>query len=175
SGRMTNLRRRVADTFAGLPGTYWVLWCATLLDRLGGFVIPFMALYLTTVRGIGADAAGLILSLSGAAGLVGTLAGGVLADRFGRRGILVAGMLAGGGPMLARGFAPPLPLIALLYGAVSFAGGAVRPAASALVADVVPAEHRLRAYGLLHWAVNIGFSVAPIVAGLMVGKSYLAL
>jgi MFS family permease len=172
---MTNLRQRLTRTFGGLPGTFWVLWSATLIDRLGGFVFPFLALYLTAQRGLSADAVGLIISLGGAGGLAGALAGGVLADRYGRKGMLVVGMVAAAVLLLGVGLARPLPLIAALFALNGFVAGAVRPALSALLADVVPPAHRLRAYGLMHWAVNIGFSVAPIVAGLMARRSYLAL
>ncbi|MBN1450950.1 MAG: hypothetical protein JW963_08050 [Anaerolineales bacterium] len=34
----------------GLPPTYWLLWTGTLINRLGGFVIPFLTLYLTSQR-----------------------------------------------------------------------------------------------------------------------------
>jgi MFS family permease len=39
----------------------------------------------------------------------------------------------------------------------------------------VPSEHRLRAYGLLYWAINLGFSISLPAAGLLAGWSYAAL
>jgi MFS family permease len=168
---MTNL----GDTFRGLPGTYWVLWWATLVDRLGGFVYPFLALYLATERGLGPDAIGLVISLGGAGGLAGGLAGGVLADHYGRKQVMVVGMVGVAALTVPLGLAHSLWSIGALSAGVGFAGGAVRPAATALVADVVPAQDRMRAYSLLHWAINIGFSVAPVVAGLMAKRSYPAL
>ena len=30
----------------GLPRTYWILWTGALINRLGGFVMPLLALYL---------------------------------------------------------------------------------------------------------------------------------
>jgi MFS family permease len=45
-----------------------------------------------------------------------------------------------------------------------------RPAINATVADLVPAEQRGRAYGTMYWAYNLGFSVAPLVAGLAMGR-----
>jgi MFS family permease len=49
--------------------------------------------------------------------------------------------------------------------AVGLAVDMYRPASSALVADMVPAAERTRAYGLLFWAVNLGFSVAMVLGG----------
>src|SRR6266545_582950 len=56
-------------TFGGLPGAYWALWTGTLINRLGGFVQPFLAIYLTTERGLGIDVAGTVVALLGAGSL----------------------------------------------------------------------------------------------------------
>jgi MFS family permease len=170
-----NLRRRLLATFAGLPGSFWALWSATLIDRLGGFVYPFLALYLTSSRGLGADEVGLVLSVGGAGAFAGALAGGILADQLGRKVTLVAGLLGSAALLLVLGLVERPVVIAGVFGAFGFVGGVVRPAVSALTADIVPAEQRLRAFGLLHWAVNLGFSVAPVLAGVLARRGYLVL
>ena len=43
---------RLKSLTEGLPSTYWLLWTGTLINRLGGFVIPFLTLYLTSQREI---------------------------------------------------------------------------------------------------------------------------
>src|SRR5262249_23249780 len=40
-----------------------------------------------------------------------------------------------------------------------------RPASQALVADLVAPADRARAYGLLFWVINLGFSVAMVAGG----------
>jgi hypothetical protein len=49
---MTIKKQGLASLVEGLPPTYWLLWSGTLINRLGGFVIPFLTLYLTDQRGI---------------------------------------------------------------------------------------------------------------------------
>jgi MFS family permease len=44
-----------------------------------------------------------------------------------------------------------------------------------MIADLVPSEQRPRAFGYLYWAINLGFAVAPILAGLMARFDYLLL
>jgi predicted MFS family arabinose efflux permease len=63
-----------------LPPAYWLLWLGTLINRLGGFVIPFLTLYLTGQRGIPISQAALMVSLFGAGSFTASLAGGVVAD-----------------------------------------------------------------------------------------------
>jgi len=161
--------------FRGLPRTYWILWLGTLVDRLGGFVLPFLTIYLTTQRRLPIDEAAAIVSLGGGGGLAGSLLGGVLADHLGRKQTLVAGMSMAAVTILVMGLLREPWAIAALWLAYGFASGAARPAMSALVADVVPAGDRLRAYGLLHWAVNIGFAVSPITAGFLARRTFTGL
>jgi hypothetical protein len=49
---MPTISHRLRSLTAGLPRTYWLLWVGTLINRLGGFVIPFLTLYLTQERGL---------------------------------------------------------------------------------------------------------------------------
>ncbi|RKG92041.1 MFS transporter, partial [Corallococcus sp. CA053C] len=64
----------------GLPRTYWVLWVGTFVNRLGSFVAPFLALYLTRERGFSVEQAGLVVSLNGAGAVLAAPLGGMLAD-----------------------------------------------------------------------------------------------
>jgi MFS family permease len=54
---------------------------------------------------------------------------------------------------------------------MAFAAGATidmyRPAAQALVADLIPGAGRTRAYGLISWAANLGFSAAMLSGGML--------
>src|SRR5690606_3290651 len=66
-------------------------------------------------------------------------------------------------------------LIALLTFIVGFFTDLYRPAVGAAIADLVPPESRTRAYGYNYWAINLGAAVAPLLAGLVAGYSYLIL
>lgn len=156
----------------GLPRAYWVLWTGMLINRLGGFVVPFLALYLTQERGLAIDHAGWIVSLYGVGGLLSAPIGGALADRLGRRATLLLGLSLGALAMLATGFARTPLEIALAVLLLSLLGDLARPANQAMVADLVPEADRPRAYGFLYWAINLGFAVAPVVAGYAAGRGF---
>jgi len=169
------VRNWFQETVGGLPRTFWYLWTGTLINRLGSFVIIFLAIYLTEVRGFSEFEAGVVLGLWGAGGAVGTLTGGVLADRWGRRPTLLTAHVGAASMMLALGFARPLWVVALgalLLGV--FTEGA-RPAFGAMLIDVVPDRDRLRAFTLNYWAINLGFALAAILAGLAAEANYLLL
>jgi MFS family permease len=159
----------------GLPRAFWVLWVGTLVNRAGAVVSPFLALYLVGPRGFTVEHAGNVVALVGLGSLGAGPLGGALADRVGRRAALGVAGVAGATAMLALAFAREPRAIEACACALGLCGEMYRPVSSAIVADLVPPSDRVRAYGLLYWAVNIGFSIAPAAAGIIAATSYSAL
>ncbi len=151
----------------GLPRLFWVLWSGILVNRLGTMAEPFLGVYLVAVRGFSVAAAGAVLAIYALGSMLSQILGGALADTLGRRATLSAGMLANGACLIALGYATAAPAVI----ALTFAAGATidiyRPAAQALIADLIPAAGRARAYGLISWAANLGFSVAMLAGGML--------
>ncbi|NJP90787.1 MFS transporter [Nonomuraea sp. FMUSA5-5] len=157
---------------AGLPRPFWALWGGTLVNRLGTMVMPFTGVYLTQSRGLSVAAAGLVMGLFGVGSLLSQLVAGVLTDRIGRRATLSGGMLATAVCMLALGYSTSLPAILASMFALGLVVDVYRPASSALVADLVSPEERPRAYGLLFWAINLGYSVGMTAGGWLAGLGF---
>ena len=157
------------------PRTYWYLLVGTLINRLGAFVLPFLTLYLTGERALSPARAALIVAMFGAGSFVAQLTGGELADRLGRRPVMLISFLATPLAMVTLGFARDLTLIAATTLFLGFITDLYRPAVSAAVADLVPPEDRTRAFGYLYWAINLGFAISPVLAGLLAGRNYLYL
>lgn len=172
---IATLERRARSTVSGLPATYWYLFAGTLIDRLGAFVVPFLALYLTRQRGLPVEQAALVVAANGAGGVPASLVGGALADRVGRKATIVLGLVLGALGVLLLGWVREPALLLPVAFVVGFTGNLYRPAVSAAIADVVPPEHRVRAFSLLYWAINLGFSVSPVIAGLLADVSFSAL
>ncbi|MFF5072363.1 MDR family MFS transporter [Micromonospora olivasterospora] len=163
------------DTTGGLPRTFWYLWTGTLINRLGSFVLVFLAIYLTQERGFDELQAGMVLGLWGVGGAVGTTLGGTLTDRWGRRPTLLTAHLGAASMMLTLGFARDLWAVAVGALLLGLFAEAARPAFGAMMIDVVPERDRLRAFSLNYWAINLGFASAAILAGLAAEASYLLL
>ncbi|MFC7107169.1 MDR family MFS transporter [Nonomuraea rubra] len=142
------------------------------MNRLGTMVMPFTGVYLTQSRGLSVAAAGLVMGVFGVGSLLSQLVAGVLADRIGRRATLSGGMLATAACMLALGYSTSLPAILASMFALGLVIDVYRPASSALVADLVSAEERPRAYGLLFWAINLGYSVGMTAGGWLAGLGF---
>ncbi|HET7502062.1 MAG TPA: MFS transporter [Kofleriaceae bacterium] len=164
---LDGLRYRLASVAAVAPRTYWYVWWGTLINRLGGFVIPLLTIYLITVRHISVSDAGAVVSMFGAGSIAASLLGGQLSDRLGRKVTLLISLFGGAIALTGLGLARDLTSISLMTGVVGLVGELYRPAVAAIVADVVPAPQRIQAYALLHWVINIGFAVAAIVGGVV--------
>ena len=134
--------------------------------------MPFLALYVTRGRGLGEGTAGTVLLAFGVGLLPSQPLGGVLADRVGRIPTLVGASVGSALAMGALALADTGPELALGAFALGLFGESYRPAASALIADLVPVDDRPRAFGLQFWAVNLGFAAAASVGGLLAAHSY---
>jgi len=172
---MDTNKKGIATLIEGLPPTYWLIWSGTLINRLGGFVIPFLTLYLTVQRQIPVSQAALMVSLFGAGSFIAQLTGGELTDRLGRRPVMLMSFFITPAFMIALGLADNLILISISTLLVGFFTDLYRPAVGAAIADLVPPEARTRAYGYNYWAINLGAAIAPLLAGLIAEYNYLTL
>ncbi|MFC6597132.1 MFS transporter [Kitasatospora paranensis] len=172
---LARLRATASEAVGGLPSQFWWLWTSTLVNRLGGFVVTFLALYLTTDRGFSPAYAGLVASLFGLGSAIAAVVAGVLTDRLGRRPTLLAAQLGTALSTAVLGFCHGQVAIAVVAFLTGLASNASRPAVSAIIADLVPAQDRVRAYSLNYWAINIGFGVSAAAAGLIATHGYLTL
>ncbi|MDX3853322.1 MFS transporter [Streptomyces sp. AK02-01A] len=171
---VAGLRRAASESVSGLPREFWWLWTSTLVNRLGAFVATFMALYLTLDQGYSASYAGLVASLHGLGGVVSSLGAGVMADRLGRRPTMLIAQSSTAASVALLGFMRDPAAIAAVAFLVGMASNASRPAVQAMMADIVRPEDRVRAFSLNYWAVNLGFAVSSVAAGLIAQHSYLA-
>ncbi|MFC0861132.1 MDR family MFS transporter [Sphaerimonospora cavernae] len=149
----------------GLPRPFWVLFAGTMVNRLGTMVGPFIGIYLTQTRGLSLAATGLVLTMFGVGSMLSQPLAGWLADHFGRRVTLTGGMTATAITMLVLGYMTSIAGIVAAMLVLGLVIDAYRPASQALVADLISPEDRPRAFGLLFWAVNLGFAIAMVSGG----------
>ncbi len=131
--------------------------------------LPFLSLYLHQQRGLPMTVVGTIMMLSALLSPVGRLAGGDLADRVGRRPVLM--WAVGSRACLFFVLAAliwqntAVWAIALCYSTVRLSGAFAMPCISAMIADLSPPEQRTEAYGLLRVGSNVGWAAGPAIGG----------
>ncbi len=75
--------------------------------------------------------------------------------------------------MVGLSQATDYPLILILTFLVGASAEMYRPAAAALIGDLVTPEQRITAFGMYRWAINLGFAAGPATAGFLASKSFL--
>jgi MFS family permease len=171
-----SLRTRVGRarrTFEAFPRPFWTLVLGTFIDRLGGHMLfPFFALYLTSRFGVGMTQVAFLFATWSVVSVVGSTVGGALADRFGRKGMVIFGLVASGVTSLLLAVAGSMAAffaVAIVVGIVAEAGW---PAQEAMVADLLPEDKRADGYGILRVAFNLSVVIAPVLGGLLAARSY---
>jgi MFS family permease len=155
-----------------LPRPVWLLYGGSFVNRFGSFVATFLALYMVE-SGFSPAEAGLAVSAYGVGSLVAALAGGVLADRLGRRNTIALSMFSAAAVALVLSQAEGLTAIVLLTALFGTSTELYRPASAALLTDLVPEARRVPAFAGYRLAINAGFAFGPAVAGLLAERSFL--
>ncbi len=155
----------------GFPKLVWALAATHFVGRAGGVVRSFLVLYLTQAQHLSPATAGTVVAALGVGDIGSQLLGGWLGDRIGRRNTMLVGFLGAAVALTALGAADSLPEIWTAAVGVGLTIELFRPAGSAAVADL-PTQQRIRAFGLLYWAANLGFSVATVTAGILAKYGY---
>lgn len=161
----------------GFDRRVWTLFYGRIISSLGfSVVMPFLSIYLHNELGISMTIVGMVLLISAVVGALGQIVGGELADIMGRRKIMIIAMAARSTMFLALAYVisggADIFVITIMVSLSSLAGSFFEPASSALIADVVEPKKRLEAYGLLRIGGNIGWTLGPLLGGLLSMISY---
>lgn len=119
--------------------------------------------------------AGIMLGLSSLAGLFGNMLGGALADKFGRRSIIIYGLVFSAISAVSLGLVNDLSVMYVVSILVGLIGSIGHPAHGAMVADILPEDKRQEGFGLLRIVGNMAWLVGPTIGGFVASKSFLAL
>ncbi|MDF1569210.1 MAG: MFS transporter [Spirochaetaceae bacterium] len=151
--------------YRNLPGPIWALAAARLVNSAGSFVFPFLTLLLTDRLGYNAEDAGRILMITTVLFVPGSLLGGWLADKVGRKRLLVGAQIVSALSLAAIGFMAMTPSIIYLILIHQFFIGLMVPSSSAATYDLTDSSNRKTAFSLLYLAMNLGFAAGPFLAG----------
>lgn len=154
-----------------LPRGAWILYGETLVNRLGTFVLVFLVLWLTRI-GWSPGMAGLAVSVYGMGGLIASLAGGWLADRFGRRRTIALSMFSSAAVLLTLPHTSGTWTVLTLAGLCGLTSELYRPAANSLLTDLIPAGRRVPGFAIYRLAVNLGHAVGPAIGGFVAERSF---
>ena len=155
------------------PRTFWIVLLGMFIDKLGGMLVfPFFGLYITSRYNVGMTEVGLLFTIFAITSVFGSLLGGALTDKYGRKIIIIFGLVISALSSLLFAFAPSLNFIYLAGVIVGFFGDMAGPAHRAMIADVLPEEKRADGFGIMRVVANLAVVIGPAIGGLLATRSY---
>lgn len=151
-----------ADT--GFDPRFWHYLAILVCFSLGNSSDAFLMLRAQQL-GLSTFAVFLVAALFSAVIAMTSTAGGAISDRFGRRRMMILGWLIYAAVYFGFAVAGRAWHAVVLYAAYGLYYGAFQGASTAMVADLVPAARRGRAFGLLNAAMGVAALPASVIAG----------
>jgi len=149
------------------PRPVRLLIVGTLVNKLGTFIVPYLTLILLRDFHMREGEAARLLFAFGIGSVVSILAGGFVTDRFGRRRTLLVSLFGSGVLAVAMGVVPSTDLFVPLLVAFGFIADLYRPAASAMIGDLLPSSDRTSGFAGLRMAVNLGWASGTALGGVL--------
>lgn len=119
--------------------------------------------------------AGLVLGLFSIFGLFGNMLGGALTDKWGRRNIILFGLVFSALSTLSLGLVETFRLLIPLAAFIGFLSDIAGPAHGAMIADILPEHQRQEGFGILRVVANMSWIIGPTIGGFVAGRSFFAL
>ncbi|MFX0076659.1 MAG: MDR family MFS transporter [Candidatus Hermodarchaeota archaeon] len=158
------------------PNSFIVLVFATFIDRLGGFLLfPFFSIYVLLHFGVTEIEVGILFSIFASGSIIGSLVGGALTDKYGRKTMAIFGLVSSGIGSILMGIVNELYLFFIIAAVLGVLGDLGGPARQAMVVDLLSEDRRADGFGLLRVAVNLAAVIGPILGGFLYKYSFLLL
>jgi MFS family permease len=159
--------------FEEYPKPFWVMMLGMFIDSLGvNFIYPFFALFVTARFGVGLTEVGLMLGAMTAGNIIGGLIGGSLADRYGRKIMILSGLLISGLFSISIIFITRFEMLffaAVMVGLLGSLGG---PASRAMLVDLLPEQKITSGFGVLRVVFNLSVAIGPLIGGFVSDYSF---
>ncbi len=164
---MIVIKIKILDTYKGLPKNMYILFVATVINRFGEFVLPFLTMYLTIKIGLSFGQVGIIVTIASLIGIPSSMISGKLADEFGRKKTYLIAQSGAAICLIPCAFIKDPRAVVVLILLSTFFGGAVRAPIQAIITDILPPHQRQQGNSLQYIGINLGVAIGPIVAGFL--------
>src|SRR6266487_4282003 len=164
---------RLNEIYREFPRLFWIVVAVRFVDGIGGTLLfPFFALYITQKFGVGMTQAGILLGMSSLFGLIGSMAGGALTDKFGRKQLILFGLVFSAISTLTFGLVTEISILYPLVIVVGLLSNISQPAHEAMIADILPERKRQEGFGILRVVANFSWIIGPTIGGFLANINF---
>src|SRR5688572_28910822 len=155
------------------PPQYWLMITGVVISTAGGSMIwPFLLIYASGKLDLPLSTVAALISINAGTGLLASFLAGSLADRVGRKGVMVFSLAMSGIAYFFLMRAEPYPQFVWLMILIGLSNPLYQVGADAMLADMIPSEQRTDAYAITRIANNAAFALGPAVGGFLASTSY---
>jgi MFS family permease len=156
------------------PPQFWLLAGASLIDLVGLYLIlPFFSLYFTRKFGVNLTQVGYMFATWALAGVIGQALGGALADKFGRKILVINGLIISALSSLAFVLIENYDMIYVTAAIGGLFANSASPARQAMVADLLPENKLSEGYSIMNVIESAALAVGPVIGGLLASSSFI--
>ena len=164
---------RLNKVYHEFPSLFWTVVTVRFVDGIGGTLLfPFFALYITEKFNVGMLEAGILLGMSSLFGLIGSMFGGALTDKFGRKRLILFGLVFSAVSTLAFGLVNDIKVLYPLVIVVGLLSSISHLAHEAMIADILPEKKRQEGFGILRVVANFSWIIGPAIGGFLANINY---
>lgn len=173
---MGGMFTRLNKLYHEFPRRFWIIVLTFFIDSVGGTLLfPFFSLYITDKFNVGMTQAGMVLATFSIFGIVGNMVGGALTDRFGRRKLILFGLVFSALSTLTLGLVNSLAVLFPLAAFIGLLSDVSGPAHQAMMADILTEKQRQEGFGLMRVVRNLAWIIGPSIGGFLASRSFMLL
>jgi MFS family permease len=164
---------RLRRTRNEYPGQFWLMAFGMLIGTMGSSMIwPFLMIYVSEKLNVGLAVVTSLMTINAVMNLLFSFIAGPVADKLGRKWVMVISLAGNGLCYILMSAATTLPQFALLMGLRGAFIPLYRVGSDAMMADMVPPEKRVDGYSILRMSNNLGVALGPAIGGFVTSESY---
>lgn len=159
--------------YSRYPRQYWLMILGIIISTAGGSMVwPFMLIYAGGKLSLPLSAVASLISINAGVGLFASFLAGSLADRIGRKAVMVASLAMIGVAYTFMVQAETYIHFAILMAFIGLSNPLYQVGADAMLADMIPSGQRTDAYSINRIANNAAFGIGPAIGGFLATRSY---
>ena len=164
---------KIKSLFNEYPRQFWLMIAGIIISTAGGSMIwPFLLIYASGKLHLPLSTVAVLISINAGTGLLSSFLAGTLADKIGRKVVMVFSLALNGIAYFFLMRAETYQQFVILMILIGLSNPLYQVGADAMLADMIPSEKRTEAYAINRIANNAAFGIGPAVGGFLASTSY---
>ena len=171
--QVTIMLNRLRNTLAEYPPQFWLMGAGLLISSAGASMIwPFLMIYVSEKLSLTLSTVSTLITINATTGLLTSFIAGSVADKLGRKPVMVISLAVNGLGYLFMSQAHTYLGFAILMFIMGASNPLYQVGADAMLADMIGPERRTNAYAIIRTINNAGVAIGPAVGGFLASRSY---